>query len=53
MELANLLPLSYDREIKDLTFIILFYLMPDNFTCQGESTGAQWVNAHTFIYLFI
>jgi hypothetical protein len=21
--------------------------MPDNFTCQGESTGTQWVNQHT------
>jgi hypothetical protein len=23
-------------------FIILLCLKPDNFTCQGESTGAQW-----------
>jgi hypothetical protein len=25
-------------------FIILLCLMPDNFTHQGESGGAQWVN---------
>ena len=30
-------------------------LMPDNFTLQGESTGAQWVNTGItlyFLYLF-
>ena len=25
-------------------FIILLCLMPDNFTCQGESAATQWVN---------
>jgi hypothetical protein len=24
-------------------FIILLFLMPDNFTCQGESAATQWV----------
>jgi hypothetical protein len=25
-------------------FIILLCLMPDDFTCQGESAATQWVN---------
>jgi hypothetical protein len=25
-------------------FIILLCLMPDKFTCQGESAATQWVN---------
>ena len=25
-------------------FIILLCLTPDDFTCQGENAGAQWVN---------
>jgi hypothetical protein len=26
-------------------FIILLCLMPDDFTCHGESAATQWVNA--------
>jgi hypothetical protein len=29
-----------------LYFIILLCLMPDDFTCQEESAGTEWVTAH-------
>jgi hypothetical protein len=28
-------------------FIVLLRLMPDNFTCQGESAATHWVNIHS------
>jgi hypothetical protein len=40
MSLTHLVALRHDVPY----FIILLCLTPDDFTCQGESTGSWWVN---------
>jgi hypothetical protein len=31
-------------------FVILLCLMPNDFTCQGESAATQWVNLQKFLW---